>query len=346
MRYEWEWRQLLRKKLIDPGLKAVSELNGSEELLWWRWIASRPTITWLTVQRIPLWDFKELSYNPNIGWNIAIRYPLRFWDWRALSCKNDVTWRIVKDNPHLPWCWWGLSSNPNITWDIVLANPDCPWDDEGLSWNPSISWDTVLCNPQRKWNWSARSAHPDTTWGIVQANPDKQWDWAVLSAHPNITWEIVQSNSDKPWNYWNMAVQNPNITWDIVETDYQTGSGKLWQWYMCNPNVTMEMLTQHPEIPRDIYGISRNPNLTFEFIEKYPSRALAYRYALQNSMPLERKLFIENRAARVIQNWWLEIRLNPYHPVGLKKLERDYAFYADGKGARELGAPASQLAHH
>jgi hypothetical protein len=35
--------------------------------------------------------------------------------------------------------------------------------------------------------------------------------------------------------------------------------------------------------------------------------------------------------ANIIQNWWFNILLNPYHPVGIRKIERDYNFYLTGK---------------
>jgi hypothetical protein len=37
------------------------------------------------------------------------------------------------------------------------------------------------------------------------------------------------------------------------------------------------------------------------------------------------------RAARVIQDWWLNIRLNPYHRVGARRVWLDYEFYASGR---------------
>lgn len=50
------------------------------------------------------------------------------WDWYNLSKNPNITWNIIKNNFDKPWNWHHLSSNPIITWDIVRQNPDKPWD--------------------------------------------------------------------------------------------------------------------------------------------------------------------------------------------------------------------------
>jgi len=142
--------------------------------------------------------------------------------------------------------------------------------------------------------------NPNTTWEMVQAYPDKPWDWGLLSRNPNITWEIVQNNPDKPWNQWGLF-ENPNMTWEIVQANPDTFQQR--QWFSWNPNITWEVIQSNLNVHWDWHGLSANP------------------------FTLEKQRFIRDYAARTIQNWWLELRLNPYHPVGRRKLERDYEFY-------------------
>jgi len=70
-------------------------------------------------------------------------------EWKYLSKNPNITWEIVKDNLDKPWNWNYLSANPNITLEIVKDNPDKPWDwCGGLSLNTNITWEIVKDNPK------------------------------------------------------------------------------------------------------------------------------------------------------------------------------------------------------
>lgn len=65
------------------------------------------------------WDYKSLSLNPNITWEIVQQNPDKQWDYKSLSKKSNITWEIVQQNPDKPWDYSILSINPNITWEIA-----------------------------------------------------------------------------------------------------------------------------------------------------------------------------------------------------------------------------------
>ena len=81
------------------------------------------------------WDYKWLSQNPNINWEIVRDNQDKPWSYACLSRNPNITWEIVRDNPDKPWRYDMLSSNPNITWEIVRDNPDKPWSYASLSTN-------------------------------------------------------------------------------------------------------------------------------------------------------------------------------------------------------------------
>ena len=81
------------------------------------------------------WNWKSMSGNPNITWEIIQQNPDKEWDWRDISSNENITWEFIQQNPDKPWCWRTLSENQNITWDIVETNPDKPWDWSSLSEN-------------------------------------------------------------------------------------------------------------------------------------------------------------------------------------------------------------------
>jgi len=124
-----------------------------------------------------------------------------------------------------------------------------------------------------------------------------------LSYNPNTSWEIIQANPDRDWNWMNLSM-NPNITWEIIQGN--------------------------PDMPWSWSGLSQNPNIAWEIVRSNPDKPWEWYGLSVNTFTLEKQRFIRDRAAHAIQNWWLELRLNPYHPVGRRKLERDYEIYVEG----------------
>ena len=49
-------------------------------------------------------------------------YPDKPWNWKELSRNPNITWEIVKANLNLPWNWGWLSFNPNIHCRIPLIS--------------------------------------------------------------------------------------------------------------------------------------------------------------------------------------------------------------------------------
>ena len=79
------------------------------------------------------------------------------WDWRPISNNPNITWEIIRDNLDKPWDWYWISGNPNITMDIIRNNPDKPWDWCFISSNPNITMDMIRDNPDKPWNWNCIS---------------------------------------------------------------------------------------------------------------------------------------------------------------------------------------------
>ena len=54
------------------------------------------------------------------NWNLYFfkfieKYPNKPWNWRGLSRNQNITWDIVKANPNKPWCWYGFQFEGKIT---------------------------------------------------------------------------------------------------------------------------------------------------------------------------------------------------------------------------------------
>jgi hypothetical protein len=73
------------------------------------------------------------------------------------------------------------------------------------------------------------------------------------------------------------------------------------------------------EVCKRIYGIVDNDMM---FMDRVVSE-MDY----VNAVKIVRNRHNRDIAARIIQKWWTEIRLNPYHPVGIKRLNKEYDSY-------------------
>ena len=61
------------------------------------------------------WDFKELSMNPNITYEMVLDHPELDWDWGYLGGNPNITWDMIMDfNIYKTWNYHLISSNPNI----------------------------------------------------------------------------------------------------------------------------------------------------------------------------------------------------------------------------------------
>ena len=82
---------------------------------------------------------------------------------------------------------------------------------------------------------------------------------------------------------------------------------KPWNWgwngISRNPNITMEIIEKHPEKPWDWNGISRNPNITMEFIERYPEKPWSWYWISKNpNITME---FIEKHPEKPWAWFWI-----------------------------------------
>ena len=61
--------------------------------------------------------------------------PDKEWNWRFISCNPNITWEIIEDNPNKDWNWDFISMNPNITINDIQNYPNKPWKWYAISRN-------------------------------------------------------------------------------------------------------------------------------------------------------------------------------------------------------------------
>ena len=228
----------------------------------------------------------------------------KFLDWNIISTREFITWNIVRKNKKFRWNWKVLSAHENITWKIIKKNPKCPWDSHCVSKNPNLTWDIVRGNIDKVYfTYSGISEAEFVTWDIVMENLDKKLDFQGLSKNPNITWNMVEESLDYGfhWNIHdlytrlrfppldhkfciglciiyignklksnktNFASDTWYVSWEIIEKYCYLPWEKAAYNISFNPTVTPEIVENNPNWPWNWGGMSKNPNLTKEFVLK------------------------------------------------------------------------------
>lgn len=243
----------------------------------------------------------SLSGNPNLTWEIIIKYPPESWDWAVLSEHINITWEIITSNPGYPWNPNCVIVNPNITWEIIQANPEFGWDYGRFVANPNITWEILNSEDYYYWHsllhynnktitWEmvlyitggdyyilndwipGLSKHPNITWDTMQLYPEYEWDAFYVSANPNITWEIVANNPDYDWDYDQLS-RNLGITLqDIKDNPMHDWSEKS---IVFRNDITLDMLYSMEWVSKE-YGIMvKNPNIRIDDMPEMCIDALA-----------------------------------------------------------------------
>ena len=238
----------------------------------WDWItlSSKSNITMedieSTLSKFP-WDFGGISRNPNLTIHMIRKFYKKKWSWNNISRNPGITMDMVENNYDLPWEKHGLSSNPNLTIGYVKAHP--------VSWR---NWIRVFIGKHyvKYWNWQRISSNPGIKCQDVLDNPLLPWSWNDLSRNPNISLEFVEQTITKPWNYRELS-KHPEMIYKFV-LKYPL---KQWDWKILSTRFSVKIIfnkngiRKKKDIPGlfwDWKGISENPTLTMEDIEKYKDK--------------------------------------------------------------------------
>ena len=99
-----------------------------------------------------------------------------------------------------------------------------------------------------------------------------------------------------------------------------------------------EFVLKYPDKPWDWSGISCNPNITMEFIEKNFDNPLVWYWISLNPFNYEKELFIEKRMKEYLMCYRIQLYYwkglwNPSCQIGYNKINRNYnaCFNEDGR---------------
>jgi len=139
------------------------------------------------------WKFIVEQYEPKSLWEMLVNY---FWtgeklDYRILSLNPNITWEIVRDNPDKPWDYYCLSLNPNITMETVKNNPHRPWEVPLIKLREQKISELDHDN-FKSWLYTSiiDKVNNDIDFQYIINASKKDWEWEHLSINPNITLEV------------------------------------------------------------------------------------------------------------------------------------------------------------
>jgi len=184
--------------------------------------------------------------------------------------------------------------------EMFPASENSNWDNMFLSMNSNLTWEVIENTTHLGFMWDLHgiSANPNMTLDIIQNHtPPGCWDALGLSKNINITWEYVLNNLNLNW-YMFILSFHPNITLDIIDSYPHPPCGD-WSWARIsrNPNLTLEYVLAHPDVDWDWNALCETLPLTWDIVMECPEFDLTISHiqiclAKNKSLPIE--IFIEN----------------------------------------------------
>lgn len=243
-------------------------------------------------------NLHKLSSNPHLTMSYIINHPEIEWNWFNISKNPGITLADIDGQPNTllginnpeqrinlqniedyPWNWRGISCNPNITMEFILKHADkydTPRKCHLLGGTPNITPQDIKNYPNFFPN-KIRifEQNPHFTLDDVFDDCEKEdlinWvDFSNIGKNIKNIQDILNKNDKYSEIFRNNSFiagfsENPNITIDIIK------QYNIWNWWnLCkNPSITMKDLETFEEDNLCPEAVSQNPNITYEWIEKY-----------------------------------------------------------------------------
>jgi hypothetical protein len=201
-------------------------------------LSSSASITMKDIINNPInWDYREISFNPNLTQEYIEKNINKSWNWAGMSKNPCINMKFVKKHDDKSWNWDALAYNSSITMDDIINNINEPW----------IYW-KIACNPNITIEFVEKYIIDDSTILLYTEGDDP----SILAYIENVYTNL----SSNPGIDINTIKNNSNIMWNS-------------RCITRNSNISMNDIKNNPEIQWDEESILHNPNITMEYIEKY-----------------------------------------------------------------------------
>ena len=136
--------------------------------------------------------------------------------------------------------------------------------------------DIIEENSDLEWVWRGITENPNLTINFIRKYENNfEGCWDIISRNKNIQMEDIENNLYLPWDF-EFISNNTNLSEATlaVTIDFALKyKNKMdWDWVFLNEKMTLEIIGLNPDLPWNYRYISSNPNLTINFIKKYPNK--------------------------------------------------------------------------
>jgi hypothetical protein len=260
----------------NPSI-SIEQIRGCVQRYWhWNILASNPGLC--------INDFIEDGYNAYYAADYGLFEEMR----RNILGVDDSFWLNLSENPtltmdhlikypYMKWNWAIISKHPNITPEFVVTHREftgytpATW----LSRNPNITFEFTIAHPSPHWDYTTREILRSTTMANIIAHPEILWDMHHVSEYANICLADVLENSSLLWVPTSLA-HNINISPEDIwrHREHSELCSRVAQHILASPNLTMQFITDHPDIKLNWPALWCNSNITLDFILAHPDKSL------------------------------------------------------------------------
>jgi hypothetical protein len=197
----------------------ISDIKKTPELNWdYNELSKNPNMTWKFIEETMEskeykeynednedntneWNFKHLSYNPCITFDIVSNNLEYKWDINFLSENPNITLKIVRDNPDLEWNYELLARNPSIKIKDIIENKDIFKDLQtsifNYAFNPNLNIKDVLEHQFPRSHWKEGiTSNPGINLQDIEETPFLSWDLEGINYNPNLTFKNIINLSE------------------------------------------------------------------------------------------------------------------------------------------------------
>ena len=308
----WDWEGLAVNK--------VCTLEFIEKHMDWPWDytalsdVDKVNESFLEKYMDKPWNWHNLSTCPSISIDFILKHNDKDWAWFSIS-RWKATYEAYKKNPDMPWNMRDLWTNKNMPVEFYYETADkTPEDFNWIFSNRSLSDDDIMrfvrdhspFSPEHEDKWEMhgflRSSRIPMSF-IEEHIDDPRIDWSAISLNDNITEDFILRYISKPWVY-RLLCTNSNLSLDFIKTHVVASYEKenddfIFNRLSRNPNITPEFILEHKDKAWDWITLSVNPHITTDLLRQLPDKNWDY-YGL-NLYNMTPEYILEN--AKETWNW-------------------------------------------
>ena len=243
------------------------------------------------------WNWHYLSGNSNVNEQMITNNPSLPWKRRQFIFNNTLSWNyfnqwfktvLAQHGPdHAFWTdtylWEYLSEHPNLHIDNVLEYPHLPWEKTSLVTGPNMTYqmftDTFITSDwcsltEKMWAYSWASGVDFISISYILSHPYYHWDWNEVIIRSDVTLPVLTKILSD--------IFRVGLTDQLEHQDIEMLPKLEWSQVSRNPNITYQYIIDNPSFNWSWRELSRNPGISLETILQHPHQSWDWKYVSEN----------------------------------------------------------------